>query len=186
LWIEYLLIELIFHVSYLSGLQVEKERQKDAEKSMEIAQALEGFVGRKVSQLSSPGRFFVFRKFYWILLFLQVVKQTVMTIVYGVTRYGAKAQIQGQLADIKNFPPNKSWPAAAYLAGKTFDSIKQMFTSARQIQVDKRHFCQMKSVLDQLTLAGLVCRLSSTDLDGARQTRRVDYTIGTAGCPAIL
>ena len=60
-----------------------------------------------------------------------------MTIVYGVTRYGAKAQIQGQLADLKEFPQNKTWPAAAYLAGQTFDSIGQMFTATRRIQVGK-------------------------------------------------
>lgn len=68
-----------------------------------------------------------------------------MTIVYGVTRYGAKAQIQKQLADIKDFPAAKTWPAAAYLAGKTFGSIQQMFTSARQIQVIKQEIAQ-KSV----------------------------------------
>ncbi|OQV21804.1 DNA-directed RNA polymerase, mitochondrial [Hypsibius exemplaris] len=95
--------------SGVAGL-VEKERHQDAAADVEIAKVLDGFVSRKV------------------------VKQTVMTIVYGVTRYGARAQIQKQLADIKAFPEHKSLPAASYLAEKTFDSIKQMFTSARQIQ----------------------------------------------------
>ncbi|GAV03671.1 hypothetical protein RvY_14063-3 [Ramazzottius varieornatus] len=89
---------------------VEESRKTDADHKLEIAQVLDGFVSRKV------------------------VKQTVMTIVYGVTRYGAKAQIQGQLADLKDFPHNKTWPAAAYLAAKTFDSIGQMFTATRRIQ----------------------------------------------------
>ncbi|XP_055345641.1 DNA-directed RNA polymerase, mitochondrial-like [Paramacrobiotus metropolitanus] len=89
---------------------VEEERRQDAERGIEVAKALDGFVGRKV------------------------VKQTVMTIVYGVTRYGARQQIHGQLADLRAFDQEKSWPGASYLAGKTFDSIRQMFTATRQIQ----------------------------------------------------
>lgn len=52
---------------------MEKERIKDAEKGLKIAQVLEGFVRRKV------------------------IKQTVMTTVYGVTRFGARLQIARQL-----------------------------------------------------------------------------------------
>ena len=52
---------------------VEKQRQKDAEAGSKIAQTLEGFIKRKV------------------------IKQTVMTTVYGVTRYGARHQIARQL-----------------------------------------------------------------------------------------
>lgn len=52
---------------------VEEERKKDAEMGKEIAKVLEGFVRRKV------------------------IKQTVMTTVYGVTRYGARLQIEKQL-----------------------------------------------------------------------------------------
>lgn len=46
---------------------------KDAERGLKIAQVLEGFVHRKV------------------------IKQTVMTTVYGVTRFGARHQIARQL-----------------------------------------------------------------------------------------
>ena len=52
---------------------MEKERAKDAENGIAIAKILEGHIKRKV------------------------VKQTVMTTVYGVTRYGARAQIHKQL-----------------------------------------------------------------------------------------
>ena len=58
-----------------------------------------------------------------------------MTIVYGVTKWGARGQIHRQLEDLKGFDQEKSWPSAAYLAGKTFDSIGQMFTATRKIQV---------------------------------------------------
>jgi DNA-directed RNA polymerase len=46
---------------------------KDAERGLKIAQVLEGFIRRKV------------------------IKQTVMTTVYGVTRFGARLQIARQL-----------------------------------------------------------------------------------------
>lgn len=52
---------------------VERLRSEDAEKGVRVAQVLEGFIKRKV------------------------IKQTVMTTVYGVTRYGARLQIAKQL-----------------------------------------------------------------------------------------
>lgn len=56
-----------------SFMQVEKERLKDAAEGINIAQILDGFVKRKV------------------------IKQTVMTTVYGVTRFGGRLQIAKQL-----------------------------------------------------------------------------------------
>lgn len=55
------------------ALLVEAEREKDAAKGNQVAKVLEGHVKRKV------------------------IKQTVMTTVYGVTRYGARLQIEKQL-----------------------------------------------------------------------------------------
>lgn len=52
---------------------MERERYKDAERGLKIAQVLEGHIHRKV------------------------IKQTVMTTVYGVTRFGARLQIARQL-----------------------------------------------------------------------------------------
>lgn len=52
---------------------MERERYKDAEQGLQIAQVLEGHIHRKV------------------------IKQTVMTTVYGVTRFGARLQIARQL-----------------------------------------------------------------------------------------
>lgn len=45
-----------------------------------MAQVLEGFISRKV------------------------VKQTVMTVVYGVTRYGGRLQIEKRLRELEDFP----------------------------------------------------------------------------------
>ncbi|XP_033208635.1 DNA-directed RNA polymerase, mitochondrial isoform X2 [Belonocnema kinseyi] len=89
---------------------VEKTRKSDAEDGVEIAQVLEGYIQRKV------------------------IKQTIMTTVYGVTKFGAKLQIAKQLKDIEGFPDDKIWPASGYLVQKTFESLRSMFTSAKEIQ----------------------------------------------------
>lgn len=52
---------------------IEKLRKEDAKNGIEIAQQLEGFIQRKI------------------------VKQTIMTSVYGVTYYGARLQIASKL-----------------------------------------------------------------------------------------
>lgn len=89
---------------------VEKCRQNDAANGLHVAQILEGYVRRKV------------------------IKQTVMTTVYGVTRYGARLQIARQLKDIDEFPKEWVWPASTYLTTKTFESLREMFTSTKEIQ----------------------------------------------------
>ncbi|XP_034670201.1 DNA-directed RNA polymerase, mitochondrial [Drosophila subobscura] len=89
---------------------VERSRKSDAQNGLHVAEALAGFVRRKV------------------------IKQTVMTTVYGVTRYGARLQIARQLKDIDDFPKDWVWPASTYLTTKTFESLREMFTSTREIQ----------------------------------------------------
>lgn len=89
---------------------VEMERAREAAEGVEAAQILEGFVRRKV------------------------IKQTVMTTVYGVTKYGARLQIARQLRDIDEFPKEYVWHCSTYLVAKTFHCLREMFTSAREIQ----------------------------------------------------
>ncbi|XP_067658835.1 DNA-directed RNA polymerase, mitochondrial-like [Haliotis asinina] len=89
---------------------VEQVRQRDAEEGLEIAKLLDGFVRRKV------------------------IKQTVMTTVYGVTKYGAKYQIQRKLKDIPEFPQEEVWRASTYLTEKTFQCLREKFTATREIQ----------------------------------------------------
>lgn len=89
---------------------VENARAKDEREGNSIAKALDGQIKRKV------------------------IKQTVMTNVYGVTMYGAKLQIEKQLKNTENFPLGLVRPASSYLAQKTFDSLGEMFTSATEIQ----------------------------------------------------
>ncbi|XP_048108614.1 DNA-directed RNA polymerase, mitochondrial isoform X2 [Alosa alosa] len=90
--------------------QVEEFRAQDAEKGIRIAQVLEGFINRKV------------------------VKQTVMTVVYGVTRYGGRLQIEKRLKEIDDFPKEHVWDASYYLVHQVFSSLKEMFTGTREIQ----------------------------------------------------
>ena len=89
---------------------VERRRREDAADGVDVAGTLEGFVRRKV------------------------IKQTVMTTVYGVTAYGAKLQIAKQLKDIEDFPSASVDEAAKYLAAKTFESLNELFQSSQEIQ----------------------------------------------------
>lgn len=89
---------------------VDEYRKKDAEAGDEVAKALEGYVTRKV------------------------IKQTVMTTVYGVTKFGGRLQIARQLSDLKEFNQDYTWNGSFYLVEKTFQSLRTMFTSAKEIQ----------------------------------------------------
>ncbi|NWU84746.1 RPOM protein, partial [Onychorhynchus coronatus] len=90
--------------------QVEEFRKKDAARGVKIAQVLQDFISRKV------------------------VKQTVMTVVYGVTRYGGRLQIEKRLKEIDDFPEEYLWEASHYLVRQVFNSIKEMFSATRDIQ----------------------------------------------------
>ncbi|XP_038627743.1 DNA-directed RNA polymerase, mitochondrial [Tachyglossus aculeatus] len=90
--------------------QVEQYRKRDAERGVHSAQILDGYVNRKL------------------------VKQTVMTVVYGVTRYGGRLQIEKRLKEIE-FPKAYIWEASHYLVHQVFNSLKEMFTGTREIQL---------------------------------------------------
>ncbi|KPP62268.1 hypothetical protein Z043_119557, partial [Scleropages formosus] len=98
------------HVPTCYPAKVEEFRACDAEKGEKIAQVLQGFINRKV------------------------VKQTVMTVVYGVTRYGGRLQIEKRLKETEEFPMEYVWEASHYLVNQVFNSLKEMFTGTREIQ----------------------------------------------------
>lgn len=64
----------------------------------------------------------------------KVVKQTVMTTVYGVTFIGAKAQVVKQLAARGDLTEDQLWNAGTYLAAKILNSIGDLFSGAEKIQ----------------------------------------------------
>lgn len=84
--------------------------ERDADNGIEIARQLVGKVSRKV------------------------VKQTVMTLVYGVTFIGGRRQISGQLDDL-GLSPGIVWKGSSYLTRNVFASIREMFHAAKDIQV---------------------------------------------------
>lgn len=64
----------------------------------------------------------------------KVVKQTVMTTVYGVTFIGARDQISKQLKARGGMSPDDMWVVSAYVAKKVLRSIGSLFFGARAIQ----------------------------------------------------
>lgn len=68
----------------------------------------------------------------------KVVKQTVMTNVYGVTFIGAKAQVRKQLVATHNDLPNTDQMnpghLSSYIATKIFKALSTMFRGAHDIQ----------------------------------------------------
>jgi len=64
----------------------------------------------------------------------KVVKQTVMTNVYGVTFIGAREQIRKQLDTIDTIPREYKNQCALYVTRLVFESIKEVFTGATKIQ----------------------------------------------------
>lgn len=85
---------------------VENARKNDARSGNTEAQILEGVICRRI------------------------VKQTVMTVVYGVTFYGAKAQVKRQL-DVNKDVASK---LSVYITKKVFQAVEELFTSAKAIQ----------------------------------------------------
>ena len=67
----------------------------------------------------------------------KIVKQTVMTNVYGVTKMGAQQQVCKHLEDLypKLFPLTRHYVrAASYVSTKIFAALSQMFNGASAIQ----------------------------------------------------
>lgn len=62
----------------------------------------------------------------------KVVKQTVMTNVYGVTYVGATAQINKQLENV--FPDEDTYQYSSYLTKHVFACIRELFEGAHLIQ----------------------------------------------------
>ncbi|KAG0141584.1 hypothetical protein CROQUDRAFT_51483 [Cronartium quercuum f. sp. fusiforme G11] len=90
--------------------EVNKLVNQDAENGHDIAKALKGHIKRKV------------------------VKQTVMTTVYGVTFVGAREQIRRQLKDLGVIPVPNLYISAAYVATLVLRSIGEVFRGAVAIQ----------------------------------------------------
>jgi len=64
----------------------------------------------------------------------KIIKQTIMTSVYGVTFVGARRQIENALRDkYPNFPPQQIRDVTIYLTRKTFEALSNLFSGAKSI-----------------------------------------------------
>ncbi|RXW11654.1 hypothetical protein EST38_g14201 [Candolleomyces aberdarensis] len=115
------------------GKKVERLVDEDAKNGNVHAIALQGKITRKV------------------------VKQTVMTTVYGVTFVGARDQLHKQLSDRGDIPEELCWLSSAYLAKKVLACIGDTFVGAQSIQ----------------TWLNLCARLISKSISPERFERRV-------------
>lgn len=94
------------------------------------------------------------------LLNRKLIKQTVMTTVYGVTQYGATQQVQARLAEAGSRDLNIR-ECAQYVAHKVLSSISELFEGAKRIQDWLLRNCQRtiyafdsKNVADDLDVFG--------------------------------
>jgi DNA-directed RNA polymerase len=92
------------------AVRVQAKIDRDAAEGDEIAQKLVGKIKRKI------------------------VKQTVMTSVYGVTFIGAKDQIAKQLEELKVVPDEAVKESARYVATLTLEAIADLFSGAHKIK----------------------------------------------------
>lgn len=63
----------------------------------------------------------------------KIVKQTVMTSVYGVTFIGARQQISNAMQDRSTVKDEDLWKSSSYIAKLTFSALREMFVCARAI-----------------------------------------------------
>lgn len=122
----------------------------------------------------------------------KVVKRTIMTICYGVTTVGAKAQVQGELQDMvgKTVEPEEISRLAAYLSGLVLRSIDEVFERAMLI---KKWFDQVSRILNLLEVP--VCWISPIGLSCSQPykkkhtvtvtTRRQKVNLGMDGGPLV-
>lgn len=89
---------------------VNKKIEKDCEAGLPLALMLKGKINRKI------------------------IKQPVMTNVYGVTPFGARAQIQERLKEFNVVPKENYIEARKYLCDEVFLSLRTLFVKARLIQ----------------------------------------------------
>lgn len=105
--------DLYTHVANMVEKRIEEDSIDAENPNFELANKLKGNIKRKV------------------------IKQTVMTTVYGVTFIGAKQQIYKQLKD-KDFLDQsdniESTQASNYLAKLTLDCVANLFTQAHEIK----------------------------------------------------
>ena len=115
---------------------VEKFRVEDAKNGHKLAQKLEGMISRRV------------------------VKQPVMTEVYGVTFIGARLQVETQLREMCDWPKRELFDASVYIVQLLIKSMNEMFQKAKAIQnwfARSAHLISKHYPVEWETPLGLIC-----------------------------
>ncbi|KAI6367753.1 hypothetical protein MCOR25_004829 [Pyricularia grisea] len=114
----------------------------------------------------------------------KVVKQTVMTNVYGVTFMGAKAQVKKQLdalyPNIKEETGIDPMYLASYVAAKIFKAMSTMFKGAHDIQY---WLGEIGSRVCRALTPDQMSRLSEEMMRSSKQKEKAAKTLGTTGNP---
>ncbi|VDC07236.1 unnamed protein product [Peniophora sp. CBMAI 1063] len=97
------------YVANMVEKRIEEDLQSEDARTRRYAELLHGRIARKV------------------------VKQTVMTTVYGVTFIGAREQIEKQLRERGELPAEEVYMGAAYLARQVLSCIGDLFQGANEI-----------------------------------------------------
>lgn len=103
-----------------------------ADKPQDVYSRVLEIVRHKVQNDADNGN--IFASVLLPVLTRKVVKQTVMTHVYGVTLVGAREQISNRLREIESFPQEQRFRAAHYLATRVLGAVRELFESAHKIQ----------------------------------------------------
>lgn len=115
-------------------LGAEKVNLMDTERPADVYTAVLELVREEVRSENRP-EFQEIAKSLLPHLVRKIIKQTVMTSVYGVTFIGAREQIARQLKDKKIYETNgERFAASCYLATVTLKSIGDLFEHANQIK----------------------------------------------------
>ena len=115
---------------------VERFRAEDAKNGHELARKLEGMITRKV------------------------VKQPVMTEVYGVTFLGARLQVETQLKELADWPNKELFDSTVYIVKLLTKSMNEMFQNAKGIQnwfARGAHLISKHYPVEWETPIGLIC-----------------------------
>ncbi|XP_004346780.1 T7 bacteriophage-type single subunit RNA polymerase [Capsaspora owczarzaki ATCC 30864] len=99
---------------------------------MDVYQAVATIVSERIDQLAAEGNHNAIR--LKGLVKRKIVKQTVMTSVYGVTVVGANAQIARQLAALPHLDESQAHQLATFLAPIVFEALSAMFAQATEIK----------------------------------------------------
>lgn len=126
------------------------------------------------------------------LLQRKVVKQTIMTICYGVTSVGAKAQVQGRLEEMagEKLEPSEIKAMAGYLSQLVLKSIDEVFERAMLI---KRWFDKVSAIMNKhevpvtwISPIGLACQQPYRKLQTVTvKTKQQRVTLATKDKPDI-